>query len=82
MPSTLKASLKLSMERSLTRHSSKNKYIDSNAAQKAAAKYTRKYGFIHRWYECDECEYWHLSTVTHHGIGVLSLEAIQRSADE
>ena len=50
-------------------------------AMAAAAKYTRKYGFIHRFYKCDECEYWHLASVTHNGSKVLSLDEIQRRAD-
>ena len=61
----------------MTRHSSKNKYMSASEAQKAAAKYTKRHGFLHRWYECDECDYWHLATVTHRGINVLSLDALQ-----
>ena len=61
----------------MTRHSSKNKYTTSDEAQKAAAKYTKRHGFLHRWYECDECDYWHLATVTHQGVNVLSLDALQ-----
>lgn len=73
---------KPSTAKSLTRHSSKNKYLNPSEAQKAAAKYTRKYGFVYRWYACDECEYWHLASVTHEGSRVLSLEEIQRRADD
>ena len=74
---------KPSTENSLTRHSAKNKYLNSSEAQKAAAKYTRKHGFVYRWYgDCDECEYWHLTSVTHEGSRVLSLEELQRKADD
>ena len=61
----------------MTRHSSKNKYVNSSDAQKAAAKYERLHGFVHRWYDCDECDYWHLATKTHHGNSVVSLDAIR-----
>jgi hypothetical protein len=65
------------------RHSAKNKYINADAAQKAAAKYTRTKGFIYRFYECDfeKCGYFHLTTVTHNGIQVLSLEALRKAND-
>ena len=68
---------------SLTRHSSKNKYLYEWEAKQAAAKYTRKHGFLYRVYgDCDECEYWHIASVTHGGSRVLSLEEIQRGADD
>ena len=66
----------------MTRHSSKNRYITSDLAQKAAAKYTKRHGFLHRWYECDECDYWHLATVTHQGVQVLSLDALKQTREE
>jgi hypothetical protein len=66
----------------MTRHSSKNRYLTSNLAQKAAAKYTKMYLFVHRWYECDECDYWHITTVRHHGVPVMSLDAITRNREE
>ena len=63
------------------RHSSKNKYMDVDAVQRAAAKYTAKYGFMHKWYLCEECSYYHLTTVTDStGTKVLSLDAIQQRA--
>lgn len=66
----------------MTRHSSKNRYMDARSAMKAAHRYTEQYGFLHRFYECDECDYWHLSTVTHQGVQVLSLDALkQRRTD-
>ena len=67
---------------SLTRHSSKNKYLYEWEAKQAAAKYTRKHGFLYRYYACDECEYWHLASLTHGGSRVLSLEELQRRTDD
>ena len=61
------------------RHNSKNKYLDGNAAQRAASKYTQKFGFVHRWYRCDECEYGHIATVRHYGVPVISADALGKN---
>ena len=66
----------------MTRHSTKNRYLDVDGAQRAAAKYTQEYKFKMRWYLCDECSYYHISTVRQYGIPVLSLEALQRRAGD
>ena len=64
------------------RHASKNKYISVEAVMRAADKYTQKYGFKHRWYECDECGYYHIATVRHWGSKVLDLDVIKREAGD
>ena len=64
------------------RHSAKNKYLNGDTAQRAAAKYTKRYGFVHRWYECDECDYWHITTLRHFGVKVLSLEALREKPED
>lgn len=66
----------------MMRHSAKNKYTTPSEAMRAAAKYTRRYRFLHRFYSCDECPYWHLATVRHNGVPVLSLDAIQKGKGE
>lgn len=67
----------------MTRHSAKNKYNTVDRAQQGVAKYTKKYGFLHRFYLCDECSYYHITTVRHEdGTKVLSLDALQARAKE
>ena len=63
----------------MTNHRRKNKYLRVNDAMRAADKYTEMYGFKHRFYECDECEYYHIATVKVWGRKVLSLEALRRN---
>jgi len=46
---------------------------------RAADRYTKRYGMKHRFYECDECGEYHLSTLIE-GRKVMSLEALRSGA--
>ena len=61
------------------RHNEKNRYLRVADAMRAADKYTKRYGIQHRFYECDECPYFHLASVTHGGSKVVDMDAIQKN---
>jgi len=64
------------------RHNAKAKYLEVAGAMSAADRYELKYGFKMRWYLCDECSYYHITTVRRFGRQVVSLDAIQREAKD
>ena len=59
------------------RHNEKNRYLRVADAMRAVDKYTKLYGIQHRFYECDECVYFHLASVIHDGSKVVDLESIK-----
>ncbi len=66
----------------MTNHRTKNVYVNADKAQRAAARYTNRHGFKMRFYECDECPYFHIATVKWGGIPVISLDAIKQGAED
>lgn len=57
----------------------KNRYNSKHYADEAGQRSTDEYGFLTRSYTCPECGGWHIATVKKDGIGVLSLDALQKN---
>ena len=56
----------------------KNHYSHVSDAMRAAKRYELRDGYVFEFYQCDECDQYHLRTRKHRGVKVISLELFFR----